>query len=335
MSDENHISEDDLVLFALQFLPDDQMRAAREHLKSCESCRTAVGRLQGDLAAYAMTSEVTAPPAAARERLMRQVAKEPRMTMTEVAAPTIAPVRRETGRREPAGREPRGGESGRESGRSEERTGTEPTFSARQSRGLAKDGQEEEEEIPVRRSPRAPWVLAWTGWAVAAGCSFVAGLQLHQRQQVQGSMAAQETRLAQLTQSNQQAARAQDALATLTAVNAQQVALHLAVAPAKGAAASVSPEALAAYIAQKGALVFVATHLQPVAPGKTYELWLLPADAARSPIPVGTFKPDAQGSASIVMPQLPKGIAAKGFGVTVENEGGSGTPTLPILMTGA
>jgi hypothetical protein len=328
MSDENHIAEDDLVLFALQFLPDDQMRAAREHLKSCESCRTAVGRLQGDLAAYAMTSEITAPPAAARERLMRQVAKEPRMTMTEVsAAPTIAPVRRETGRREPArGDLTRG---------AEEKTGAEPTFSARQSRGLAMEGREEEEEIPVRHAPRAPWVLAWTGWAVAAGCSFVAGLQLHQRQQMQGFMAAQQTQLAQLTQSNQEAARAQDALSTLTAVNAQKVALHLAVPPAKGVAATgVSPEALAAYIAQKGALVFVATHLQPVAAGKTYELWLLPADAARSPIPAGTFRPDAQGSASVVLPQLPKGVAAKGFGVTVENDGGSSTPTLPIVMAG-
>jgi hypothetical protein len=35
-----------------------------------------------------------------------------------------------------------------------------------------------------------------------------------------------------------------------------------------------------------------------------------------------------------MMPQLPKGIAAKGFGVTIENEGGSDTPTLPIVLAG-
>ena len=94
-----------------------------------------------------------------------------------------------------------------------------------------------------------------------------------------------------------------------------------------------SATALAAYLADKGALVFVATHMEPTPYGKTYELWLMPADG-RSPMPVTTFKPDAHGSASVVMPQLPKGIAAKGFGVTIENDGGSETPALPIVLAG-
>jgi anti-sigma-K factor RskA len=34
------------------------------------------------------------------------------------------------------------------------------------------------------------------------------------------------------------------------------------------------------------------------------------------------------------MPPLPKGVEAKAFGVTVEDEGGSSTPTLPIIMAG-
>jgi anti-sigma-K factor RskA len=34
------------------------------------------------------------------------------------------------------------------------------------------------------------------------------------------------------------------------------------------------------------------------------------------------------------MPPLPKGIEAKMFGVTVEDEGGSQTPTMPIIMAG-
>jgi anti-sigma-K factor RskA len=34
------------------------------------------------------------------------------------------------------------------------------------------------------------------------------------------------------------------------------------------------------------------------------------------------------------MPELPKGVAAKGFGVTVEDEGGSKTPTAPIVLAG-
>lgn len=310
MTNGNHISEDDLVLFALQFLPEDRTREVLEHIKSCEACRTQLAQLQGDLAAYAMTAGATVPPAEARERLMRQVAKEPRLA--PIPEPKPVPVVSERPSAEP-------------------RRGGEPVFAARQSRILPVETPDEKVE---RRPSKAPWVLAWTGWAVAAGCSFVAGLQLHQRQQMQGTMAAQEARLEQTTQT---AARAQDALATLTAANAQQVALHLAPAtlPKKGeAAAPVTPEALAAYIADKGALVFVATHMEPVGSGKTYELWLLPADPNKSPIPAGTFRPDAQGSASVVMPALPKGVAAKGFGVTIENAGGSTTPTLPIVMSG-
>jgi anti-sigma-K factor RskA len=66
---------------------------------------------------------------------------------------------------------------------------------------------------------------------------------------------------------------------------------------------------------------------------KTYELWIIPQDGT-APIPAGTFHPDDQGNASVVLPDLPKGIAAKAFGVTIEPEGGSQTPTLPIIMAG-
>lgn len=202
-------------------------------------------------------------------------------------------------------------------------------FAARQSRILSVENQEEQ------RPRRAPWVLAWTGWAVAAGCSFVAGLQMHQRQQIQNTVNEQQARLEQTTRD---AARAQDAVATLTAANSKQVSLHLLpVSGTKtGAAASTAtaaPEAVAAYLADKGALVFVATHMQPVASGKAYELWLLPADG-KDPIAAGTFKPDASGSGSIVLPQIPKGVTAKGFGVTVEDESGSPVPTTPVMMAG-
>ncbi len=130
---------------------------------------------------------------------------------------------------------------------------------------------EEEEEKDSRNRPRrAPWVLAWTGWAVAAGCSFVAGLQFHQRQQMQGSMATQQARLDDVTK---QSVHAQDALATLTAANAMQVALHSTADVKPGTPAAA---ALAAYLADKGALVFVATHLDP-APARQNLRALAPA----------------------------------------------------------
>ena len=70
----------------------------------------------------------------------------------------------------------------------------------------------------------------------------------------------------------------------------------------------------------------------PAGPGKL-ELWLIPTTGA--PIPAGVFKPDAHGSASVVNPPLPPGVEAKAFAITVENEAGSATPTMPIVMMGA
>jgi hypothetical protein len=35
-----------------------------------------------------------------------------------------------------------------------------------------------------------------------------------------------------------------------------------------------------------------------------------------------------------MMPSLPKGVQAKGFNVTIEDEGGAQTPTKPIIMSG-
>ena len=87
-----------------------------------------------------------------------------------------------------------------------------------------------------------------------------------------------------------------------------------------------------AAVKDKGALIFVASEMHPVQANKTYELWLIPADGT-APIPAGLFRPDAGGSASVILPTLPVGVEAKAFGVTIEDAQGSTTPTLPIVMS--
>jgi anti-sigma-K factor RskA len=67
--------------------------------------------------------------------------------------------------------------------------------------------------------------------------------------------------------------------------------------------------------------------------GKTYQLWLIPEKGA--PMPAGTFNPDERGNASIIMPKWEKAPPAKMFAVTIEPDGGSQTPTMPIIMAGA
>lgn len=170
-------------------------------------------------------------------------------------------------------------------------------------------------------------IFGWVGWAVAAGAAAFSFWQFEQGQTLREQLATQTSQTAQVTADN---AKAQRVFQTLTDPGAMQVALHLptyATAPPK-------PEGHASYNPNRGELVFIATHLQTLQPEKTYELWLLPAAAGQAPVPAGLFKPDVNGNASVVLPNLPRNLGAKGFGVTVEAEGGSRTPTLPIVLAG-
>jgi anti-sigma-K factor RskA len=83
-----------------------------------------------------------------------------------------------------------------------------------------------------------------------------------------------------------------------------------------------------------GTLVFTAQHLQYLPPQKTYEFWLIPANGS-APMPCGTFKPSANGTALLVKSNIEKNVTPKTFAVTIEGEGGSETPTMPIVMAGA
>jgi len=98
--------------------------------------------------------------------------------------------------------------------------------------------------------------------------------------------------------------------------------------------APLPPAGRLTYVTDKGALVFIASNLNPLQTYKTYELWLIPADG-HDAIPAGTFHPDARGNAYVVLPALPKGVEAKAFGVTIEDGDGSTAPTMPIVLKGA
>jgi Anti-sigma-K factor rskA len=300
MNTSNHISPDDLYLFALQLLPDADMKDAATHLKDCAQCRGLLGEIQGDLAAYAMTAELQTPPAQARERLLRQVSEEKKVI--PVAAPAATPV----------------------AAPEEQPEHDEPLLHPRNSRVSQIDAREE-------REPRrwfAP-AMAWAGWSIAATLAVVAGMQVDQRKLAEQDLAVSQS---ELSQSAAQIEHAKQVVNTLRDASAMQVALHIPLVA--GAAPKLDPEGHATYEPSTGALVFVADHLDPLQPQKTYQLWLLPATTGEAPIPAGLFKPDANGNATVVMPPLPKGVAARGFGVTVENEGGAKTPTLPVVLSG-
>jgi Anti-sigma-K factor rskA, C-terminal/Putative zinc-finger len=173
-----------------------------------------------------------------------------------------------------------------------------------------------------RRNQTWRWVLPMAWGAVAALVVLAAALQL----QVRSLDRKVREEAALLQQQESASARAQRVLDLLTAPAAQHIELT-------AAAAKPAPAARTVYLASQGALLMQASHLDPVPAGKTYELWVIPTHGA--PVPAGLFRPDAAGNASVVLPSLPRGVEAKAFGVTVEDAGGSATPTLPIVLQGA
>jgi hypothetical protein len=291
---EAHADPEDLVLYAMQFLNREQTSAVAAHVAACAECREELARVQGDLATTALTTELESPPASARQRLLAQIAREKKVT--PIAQPTqIAP---------PA-------------------PPAEPPPPA-----LAPFGRQGSILNPIEEiKPKRPFGLAIVGsigWAIAAGLAFFAFTLHKDRDNLRGTIAARAGEVQRLTA---EAAESHQLLDALTDPKAIRVSLTATPQPKPQPIGGVT------YNPDKGTLVFLASNLDPLKAYKTYELWVIPADGT-APIPAGTFHPDDQGNASVIMPDLPKGIPAKAFGVTVEDDGGAQTPTLPIVLAG-
>ncbi len=178
-------------------------------------------------------------------------------------------------------------------------------------------------EEPARRNPVVR-LLPWLGWAAAAGLAVTTAQLSHQRDLLRNDVASVNHQIATL---DQQTATARRLLETMQDPSAVRVTLTLAKQ-------RPVPQGRATYNPGQGALVFAANNLEPLASQKTYELWVIPANG-QAPIAAGTFHPDERGNATVLLPRLPVGVAAKAFGVTIENEGGSSSPTMPIILAGA
>lgn len=172
---------------------------------------------------------------------------------------------------------------------------------------------------PARRSKWA----TYTPWAIAAALAIACSILGYRTASLNDALDGESRLVAQLAP---KASYAQQVLEVLNAPDAQRVTLAASKTPP-------APTAHTVYLADRGALVMEASHLQPVPDDKAYELWVIPASGG-APIPAGTFRPNPQGYASVVLPRIPSGIPAKAFGITIENARGSATPTMPIILSG-
>jgi anti-sigma-K factor RskA len=304
------VTAEDLYLYAMQLLDDAEQARLEEFLKQSPEARAELANVRSDLGLLAMTVETQAPAASARQRLLKQIARE-RHTAGS-AATTSAPIAAVTPIREAA-----------------------PAQSSRTVTPIHPDSYKETaapipirsytEDESVRRRSFVRTVSPWLGWAVAAGLAVTAYDFYHKSEVLNAQVSFANDTAARATATS---AKAQAVLETLHSGASQRFLLTRQNT-------QPIPSARVTYLADSGSLVFQGNNLDPLPPYKTYELWLIPAGPGSQPIPAGTFKPDERGFASIILPDLPKGTVAKTFGVTMEDDGGAQTPTLPILMIGS
>ncbi len=317
------VTAEDLYLYAMGLLDDAESQRLEAFLLQSPEARTELANVRGDLALLALTSEQQTPPALTRQRLLKQVARERKTSaagaipaVQAVAIPTPAPVPPQQSAQFPPQSLPKT--------RTGALTPIQPESYASTDTPLPFRSSHNEEETKPRRGFLGS-VMPWAGWAVAAGLAVSTWSFCRRSETMQDQVTFANTNAsrAKLT-----SAKAEEVLNTMRSAASQRFVLTKQnIQPV--------PSARVTYLAENGSLVFQGSSLDPLPPYKTYELWLIPAGAGRQPIPAGTFKPDDHGYASILLPELPKGVVAGTFGVTMEDDGGSATPTLPILMIGS
>ncbi len=298
MGNRREFTSDDLALYAMQLLEPEEMRAVEAFLATSAEAREELARTSGDLAAFALSAEAHEPPATARQRLLKQVAREKKAVPfaafdSNVDRQTAAPTQ---------------------------------IF-----RSLQDDSLETDEDLPVREDrfdePRRGvfgLVFPWVGWGAAAALAVFSLSIYKERDSLREKVG---TQAAALSTASESAERAQLVLDTIVSASTQRFTLTKT---------NVKPPSTGRvlYLATRGSLVFQGSNLDPLPAEKTYELWLIPSGEGAQPIPAGTFKPDQRGYASVILSDLPKGVVASKFGVTIEDEGGAQTPTIPIVMIG-
>jgi len=179
------------------------------------------------------------------------------------------------------------------------------------------------EPMSIERTSK-PRLATWAGWLAAAAALIVAAALGFEVNSLRARLQESDNKIAAFQASESQAKQVAE---VLTAPSAQKVVLTASKTPP-------APTGRVVYLASRGGLILQANNLASIPAGKTYELWVIPADGS-APIPAGLFKPDAAGNGSLVLPSIPQGVKAKAFGVTLEDAAGSKTPTAPILLAGA
>jgi len=173
---------------------------------------------------------------------------------------------------------------------------------------------------PAKSANALPLVLGWLAALVFAASTFY----LYQQHSIMlAKLADSKTHLQQVMADADRARLVYDLLTDHTI---------MATTLTKSVAGSW-PTGRISYQPETGSLLFIGLNLDPLPPHQTYQLWLLPADG-RDPIPCGTFTPDSHGNANLILPEIQHDVNARSFAISLEDQGGATTPTMPYVLTG-
>jgi anti-sigma-K factor RskA len=187
--------------------------------------------------------------------------------------------------------------------------------------------------VPTARPAPARSTL----WLVATAASLVlaAGLAIY-TSQLRGRIGALESDLrdarARATAAEQRAIDAQQAVAGTRITVAVLTAPDVARIDLAGQAPAAARATARAFWSRSRGMVFTASNLPALPPGRVYQLWVVTAQPA--PISAGLLTPDAQGSVNETFntpSDIPQPVA---LAVTIEPAGGVRSPTGERYLVG-
>ncbi len=179
-------------------------------------------------------------------------------------------------------------------------------------------------DAPRVQASGAPTFLRWLApaFAVAALALLVVAVEL--KIETRALLQKQSELQSEAQVLRQETERERSVLDILTASDTVKVTLV-------SGATRPAPEGKAFYHAHKG-LLFYTSNLPAAPSGRTYQLWIVPAQG--NPISAGVFQVDSLGNGQVMLPTLPPDVTAKAFAVTLEPAGGVPQPTGPKVLVG-
>jgi anti-sigma-K factor RskA len=171
------------------------------------------------------------------------------------------------------------------------------------------------------------WLATAALLAIAAGLSVYSFLLRSRITTLEGELRDAILRAdagnTQLAEVRRTATDAQSRIAVLTAPDMSRVEL---------AGQAVAPQASGrAFWSRTRGLVFTASNLPALPPGRTYQLWVV---TAQTPVSAGLLKPDANGAVNAVFNPPGNIPSATAMAVTIEPDGGVSAPSGAMYLVG-